>query len=42
MKVLSVRLGVLGGLREKNQAFRGEEVYEEALEFKFPIRVLCE
>ena len=40
MKVLSVRRGVLGGLREKKQVLCGEEVSKEALEFKFAVRVL--
>ena len=39
---LSVRLGILGSLRKKNQVFRGEEVCEEALKFMFMIRILCE
>ena len=39
---LSVRVGILGSLHKKNQVFHGEEVCEEALEFKFTIRVLCE
>ena len=42
VKVLSVRLVVLDGLRKKNQVFRGEEICEEDLEFKFAIKVLCE